>query len=98
MEHPCGEHRDASAFFGLGPSTILIDQLPGAGVAYGTPILSHVSGVTGAITCSIDAATNLACTPTGVMEIAPSGSFDVVFTATPLVAETYANPRVSGIC
>ena len=32
------------------------------------------------------------------MPIAPSGSFDVVFTATPLVAETYANPRVSGIC
>jgi hypothetical protein len=89
---------DASAFFGFGPSTVLIDQLPGAGVAYGTPLLGHVSGLTGTITCSIVAAANLVCTPTGVVEIAPSGSFDVVFTATPLVAGTYANPRVSGIC
>jgi predicted outer membrane repeat protein len=82
--------------------TILADNLPSTGIAYGSPSVANVaSGVTGGgeISCSI-AADDLSCVANGgaVTLGTSDASFDVVFTATPSNAGTFANPRGGGSC
>ena len=60
------------------------------------PGLSTPIGITGTISCGIDANV-LTCTASGAVTIAAPGSFDVSFTATASAAGTYANPS-GGSC
>jgi hypothetical protein len=91
----------ASAVFADG-HTILLDNLPNSGIAYGSASVANVAnGVTGGdnISCSI-VADDLSCVASGgpVTLGTSNGSFDVVFTATPANAATFANPRGGGSC
>jgi hypothetical protein len=80
---------------------ILSDNLPNAGLTYGTPTVQNVSNITGNanISCAI-AASDLTCTASGGSVTFASNvgasSFDVVFSATPQAAGAYQNPRTGG--
>jgi hypothetical protein len=91
---------DAQATFPAG-ATILTDELPDAGVAYGAPVVSGQTGLTGAgsVSCQIDTAV-LTCTASGgpVTLAGSTGAFDVSFIATPSALGTFANPRAGGSC
>src|SRR6267143_2976952 len=78
-------------------NTILSDNLPNSTIAYGAPTVSNQTGVTGTINCSI-ASSNLTCTASGAVTIAPAGSFDVSFSANATATGSYANPRSGGGC
>ena len=91
----------SNAVFGIG-QTIVLDNLPNSGISYGPASVANVgSGVTGGagITCSL-AGNDLTCASNGpaVTLGTSNGSFDVVFTATPAGAVTFANPRAGGTC
>lgn len=90
---------NAAASFTSG-QTILTDNLPNAGLTYGTVSISGVTGITNssAINCSISGA-NLNCTANGAtVTLSTTASFDVTFQVTPIVAGVFANPRTGGIC
>ena len=81
--------------------TILVDNLPDTGLAYGAPTVGSVTGVTNAgnIDCNI-VSSDLVCTANGadVTLASGSGSFVVTVPVTPTVAGAYANPRQGGVC
>jgi uncharacterized repeat protein (TIGR01451 family) len=80
--------------------TILRDNLPLSGIAYGAPNLSTVRSVTGSgvITCTISLG-DLSCLATGgSVAIAPAGIFIVSFSAAPTTGGTFVNPRNGGVC
>jgi YVTN family beta-propeller protein/predicted outer membrane repeat protein len=82
--------------------TILSDNLPNSGIAYGSASVANVgSGVTGGanISCAV-ASNDLNCTAVGgaVTLGTSNASFDVTVTATPGTAVTFANPRSGGSC
>jgi uncharacterized repeat protein (TIGR01451 family) len=81
---------NASASFSTG-QTILTDNLPGTGIAYGP-----VNGAPAAVTCII-ASNTLSCTANAPYSLAAGGSFDISFTATPTQSGTFVNPT-GGIC
>jgi hypothetical protein len=91
---------DAPATFASG-ATVLTDDLPTSGLSYGAASISGTSGIsgTGTLACSITTNT-LSCTASGgtVVLGASTGAFDVSFSATPTVAQTFANPRSGGTC
>ena len=78
--------------------TILTDNLPNAGVSYGTPTTANASGLTGSVSLSIDVNGNLSCAANGAVQLAGGGSFDIKITVTPSVVATYTNPRAGGLC
>lgn len=84
----------AAASFSSG-QTILLDNLPGSGLTYGTPSIANSTGITGTVSCGISS-NDLTCTASGAVSMATSASFDVQFTATPSAAGTFANPRSGG--
>jgi hypothetical protein len=78
--------------------TILLDDLPATGLAYGTPAVAMASGVSGTVGCQV-AMGELSCTPSGGAVNLPSGSaVDVSFAVTPSAAGTYTEPRARGTC
>ncbi len=89
----------ADATFSSG-QTILSDNLPNTGVAYGNPILGNQMGIsgTGTVSCSI-VSFNLTCTASGgTVTLATLGSFTVSTAATPSTSGTFNNPRGGGSC
>ena len=90
----------ASATFAAG-QPILLDDLPNAGLAYGTVSVSGRSVISGAgtLACAIGS-NSLTCSAQGgpVSIGAATGAFDVRFTATPRSSGPYANPRAGGTC
>jgi Big-like domain-containing protein len=90
----------APATFTAG-QTIITDNLPNSNINYGVPTVQNVSNITGSanISCSI-VSNDLTCTANGgsvtfASDIGAS-NFDVVFSATPQVAGSFANPRGGG--
>ena len=78
--------------------TILLDDLPATGVAYGTPAVATAGGVGGTVDCQV-ASAELSCAPGGGAVSLPAGSaVDVSLTVTPGAAGTYTEPRARGTC
>ena len=79
-------------------NTITLDDLPVAGVAYGTPTVANLNGVTGTLVSGVNASTNLTVTASGTVTVGAGGSFDLMITATAATTGTYGNPRSGGVC
>ena len=79
--------------------TILSDQLPSSGVSYGAVTVDNQTGITGTVSCSINASSLLTCTASGgdVTFAATSSSFRARVTATPSLVGTFTNPT-GGAC
>jgi hypothetical protein len=78
--------------------TILLDDLPASGLAYGTPAVATAGGVSGTVGCQV-ASAELSCAPSGGAASLPAGSaVDVSVAATPSAAGTYTEPRARGTC
>ncbi len=81
--------------------TILSDTLPTTNITYGTPLIANINNVTnnGNISCGI-ASNNLSCVASGAPVVfgPTNGRFDVSFSAAPMVAGLYSNPRAGGNC
>jgi hypothetical protein len=78
--------------------TILLDDLPAAGLAYGTPAVATAGGVSGTVSCQV-ASAELSCAPSGGAVSLPTGSaVDVSVAVTPSAAGTYSEPRAGGAC
>lgn len=87
----------APATFPAG-STIALDNLPNAYLAYGSPTLANVTGVAGTPAVALDANDNLTVTAPGAVTLNDGASFDVKITATPAATGAFANPRSGGLC
>jgi len=78
-------------------STIVTDNLPDTNVGYTSVMEANGMGTAGTIQCSINTA-DLGCSASGIVTIAPGGTFTVTFLATPTDSGTFNNPRGMGIC
>ena len=78
--------------------TILSDNLPSTGAAYGSLTTPPATGVTGTIACAISLADDLTCSASGAVQIAAAGHFAVSFAVTPAAGGAFANPRLAGVC
>ncbi len=81
-------------------AVLLIDHLPTTGVSYdATVTVDNQTGITGTISCAINASNVLRCTASGgpVTVGGNTGSFRAVVTATASAAGSYTNPT-GGIC
>ncbi len=85
-------------YFVNGGFNFFRDELPNTNISYGSPVVSGITGITGAFSCSINASSILNCTDNSALTIAPGGGFTVSFTATPSAASTFDNPRAGGVC
>ena len=86
-----------SATFATG-NTILLDNLPTAGISYGAPSIANAGGITGALVPGLDGSGNLTVAASGTVTLNPGASFDTQLTATPSVLGTFGNPRSGGVC
>ena len=78
-------------------NTILTDNLPNSNINYGSASVANASGLSGTVNCNISS-NDLTCIASGTVTLNATGAFDVQFTATPIAAGTFANPRGGGIC
>lgn len=79
-------------------NAVVLDNLPNANVAYGSPSIANISGVSGALLAGVDGSSNLTVIASGAVTINAGGSFDIQFTATPTLTGTFGNPRLGGVC
>lgn len=95
-----GNGGDTDASFSSG-QTIVLDNLPSGGVAYGSPSVSNQTGIggTGSIGCTV-MSSDLECSADGgtVILAASTGSFMVELAATPTAGGILGNPRAGGVC
>ena len=86
----------ATARFADGEA-VLRDDLP-PGLACGAPAVSASEGLTGTVSCAIEA-DSLRCVADGEVRLAPpSGRLEIAFTATAATPGVYANPHGGGAC
>jgi hypothetical protein len=78
--------------------TILLDDLPETGLAFGTPTATTAGGLGGTVSCQVTSA-RLSCASSGAAVSLPPGSaVDVTVLVTPSAAGTYTEPRARGSC
>ena len=86
-----------SATFTSG-NTILLDNLPVAGISYGAPSIANANGITGSLIPAVDGSGNLTVAASGAVTLNAGASFDARLTATPSAVGTFGNPRSGGVC
>ena len=79
-------------------NTVVLDNMPNVNMAYGSPGIANVSGVTGTLVPGIDGGANLTVTASGAVTLNNGSSFDLQITATPSALGTFGNPRNGGVC
>lgn len=73
------------------------DNLPNTGLTYGSPAVSLNANVSGTMTCTINASSNLTCQATN-LNFTNGGIATITFTATATSSGVFGNPRSGGVC